>query len=235
MFQSPFGGVSMFLNILVVLIGKCTSAVSKRSSFVRRAARGFFSPFIVISNDTVIRRVFAVSIPFTMSMMVLAAIASSFVVLFQDEKRIPIYELPSRTYTAINNPEYLTDISLRELFVPSILLPKDESRDAAPSTAKESSAAVFDTLGENQVLYSSSTVTGSTTEPHQSTFGGSTLLLVKFLRDHNIDPSIESRVALASFLNIRNYTGDEKGDLQLLTKLQALTAPSSEMSQQARN
>lgn len=225
----------MFLNILVVLIGKCTNAVSRRSTFMRRAARGFFSPFIVISNDTFVRRVFAVSIPFTMTVMVLAAIASSFVVLFQDEKRIPIYELPSRTYTAINNPEYLTDISLRELFVPSILLPKDEPRGAAPAIRGESSAAAFDTLGENQVLYSSSTVTGSTTEPHQSSFGGSTLLLVQFLRDHNIDPSLESRVALASFLNIRNYTGDEKGDSLLLAKLQALTAPSSEMSQQARN
>lgn len=235
MFQSPFGGVSMFLNILVVLVGKLTSAVSRRSSFMRRLAHEFFSPFVVISNDTLVRRIFAFSIPLTMSAMVVAAIAASFIVLLQDEKRIPIYELPSRTYTAINNPEYIAKISLRELLVPSILLPNDDSRAALPETVESVTPAAFDTNEENQVLYSSSTATGSSSEPHQSTFSGPTILLVQFLREHNIDPSLESRVALASFLNIRNYTGDEKGDHLLLAKLQALTAPSSELSQQARN
>lgn len=235
MFQSPFGGVSMFLNILVVLVGKLTSAVSRRSSFMRRLAHEFFSPFVVISNDTLVRRIFAFSIPLTMSAMVVAAIAASFIVLLQDEKRIPIYELPSRTYTAINNPEYIANISLRELLVPSILLPKDESRTTIPEKGNEVSPAVFDTTEENQVLYSSSTATGSSSDPLQSTYGGSTQLLVLFLRDHNIDPSLENRVALASFLNIQNYTGDEKNNGLLLAKLQALTAPSSEMSQQARN
>lgn len=226
----------MFLNILVVLIGKCASTISRRNSFMRRSLGAFFTPFIVVSNDTFIRRVFAVSIPFTMTIMVLAAIASSFAVLFHDEKRIPIYELPTRTYTVINNPEYLSNISVRELFVPSALLPKAASQSANPAVSKGTPTSDrFDTPSENQVLYSSSTVTGSSSEPQQSTLGDSTLLLVQFLRDRNIDPSLESRVALASFLNIQNYTGDEISNSLLLATLQALTAPSPKLSQQARN
>ena len=103
MFHSPFGGVALFLNILIICIGLISRFLNRHSIKVCNATKEFVNSFIGAENDTLLRRVFAGSILFSMFITITTGIVFVFVVLLNDERRVPLYTVLLTAYGYIAN------------------------------------------------------------------------------------------------------------------------------------
>ena len=170
MFQSPFGGISMVLNILIICIGLILRFVNRHSRRMREATKEFVNEFIAPENDTILRRVFASSIPFAICITITSAIIFVFTALLKDDKRVPIYTVPSTAYGYIastNEGKWVVDT----FNLPRMGIPVTDRSGSAPL----SSEAMMATPPVVEATTSSSSNTTTTSaDRHVAFSSGST-------------------------------------------------------------
>ena len=88
----------MVLNILIICIGLISRFLNRHSERMREASNEFMNEFIAPENDTILRRVFAGSIPFTICIAITSGIIFIFMGLLKDDNRVPIYTVPATAY-----------------------------------------------------------------------------------------------------------------------------------------
>ncbi len=211
----------MFLNIVVVMIGKSTQYLSRHSKFIDQCSQSFFAPFIVKEEDSLMRRIFAFSIPITMFSLVLVTIISLFVVLLKDKERIPAYQIPTKTFSIVANPDYRNEFLSTHSLLSFFGYFSNIAREYGvfESSLPDAEMPTIDSTIAQPVVFSQMATTVSSTPQFEVEVNKE---LIEFLRVHNIDASFKNRVSIAAYLGITNYVGSNNDDKELLHKLKEL-------------
>ena len=217
----------MFLNILVVIIGKCTRALSRRSVRLEHFSQDFFSQFIDKKDDSFVRRVFAFSIPIAMFTLVLAAISMSFAALLNDKDRVPAYQIPSRTFAIIQDSTYTGKFTHPNLFAERKSQKYSSNNVATPlaCSSQDEMSTLVDSTSSQTVVFHDVATTEVRGTPYNVACHDFTKELFQYLQSQGVSPSYQQRVAIARKLLFIDYGGGQIDDRILLTRIKASTTP----------
>ncbi len=174
MLHSPFGGISLILNILIICIGVVSRFVSRHSVTLARAITNFMDSFIDAKNDTLIRRIFAGSIPFAMSITITSGIVFSFLTLLRDDNRVPLYTVPMTAYGYIASTDEGKWV-VNSLKLPRTTILSSTEKTTTPPVSPDHSLIPVQTNQTDQEIAASTSIAapGSTESPVPGSSGSS--------------------------------------------------------------
>ncbi len=196
MHQGPLGGISMIVSLLIIAIGYSVRLVEHTGLRLGTLLERFLDSFINREHDTVVRRIFALTIPVNMFVLVALIMLTSAQQLYNDPARISVTELIPR---AVSVAEGLVEQTAAKEATAATQLIAIETAPRVPADHARRPAYLF-------------------------AHGATSTSLVDFLKANNLDSSIAFRKELATYFDEIPYRGSSEQDARILERMKALTA-----------